>query len=80
MDAEMDPSPFPLPEYRFDQRNEVFKRRTWAEEFVTHGKRLYTQSRSSIRPSLALTQKHIVPKLYPFKNVSQCIEIRAVMP
>ena len=76
----MDPYPFPAPEYRFEHRNDLSKCWTWAEEFVTHGKRLYTQSRSSIRPSLALTQKHIVPKLYPFKNVSQCIEIRAVMP
>ena len=67
MDAEMDPSPFPLPEYRFDQRNEMFKRRTWDEEFVPHGKRLYTQVRSSIGPSLALTQKRIFPKLNPPK-------------
>ena len=69
MDAEMDPSPFPLPEYRFDQRNEMFKRRTWDEEFVPHGKRLYTQSESSIRPSFPLTQKRIVPKFYYSKKV-----------
>ena len=43
MHAEKDPYPFPVPGYRFDQRNEMFKRRTWDEEFVPHGKRLYTQ-------------------------------------
>lgn len=35
--------PFPVPDYRFDQRNEMFKRRTWDEEFIPHGNRLYTQ-------------------------------------
>ena len=83
MDAEMDPSPFPLPEYRFDQRNEMFKRRTWDEEFVPHGKRFYTQDRAFIRTSLALTQKRIFPKLNPskiFLIIDQCVEIRAVMP
>jgi hypothetical protein len=78
MDAEMDPSPFPLPEYRFHQRNEMFKRRTWDEEFISHVKRLYRQVRSFIRPSLALTQKRLFPKLNPSKN-HQCVEIRAVM-
>jgi hypothetical protein len=43
MHAEMDPYPFPVPGYWFDQRNEMFKRRTWDEEFGPHGKRLYTQ-------------------------------------
>jgi hypothetical protein len=59
----MDLSSFRVPEYRFDQRNEMFKRRTWAEEFVPHGKRLYTQVRSFIGPSLAVfgldTKAHI---------------------
>ena len=60
MDAEMDPSPFPLPEYRFDQRNEMFKRRTWDEEFVPHGKRLYTQSQVFHQAVFGLdTQAHI---------------------
>ncbi len=35
--------PFPVPGYRFDQRNEMFKRRTWDEEILPHGNRLYTQ-------------------------------------
>ncbi len=35
--------PFLVPDYRFDQRNEMFKRRTWDEEFFPHGNRLYTQ-------------------------------------
>lgn len=35
--------PFPVPDYRFDQRNEMFKRRTWDEEFIELGNRLYTQ-------------------------------------
>jgi hypothetical protein len=78
----MDLCPFPVPGYRFDQRNEMFKHRTLDEEFVPHGKRLYTQSKSSIRPSLALTQKRIVPKLNPskiFLIIDQRVEIRAVM-
>ncbi len=37
--------PFPVPDYRFDQRNEMFKRRTWDEEFIPHGARLYGQVR-----------------------------------
>ncbi len=35
--------PIEVPNYRFDQRNEMFKRRTWDEEFIPHGERLYTQ-------------------------------------
>lgn len=35
--------PFPVPNDRFDQRNEMFKRRTWDPEFIPHGNRLYTQ-------------------------------------
>lgn len=33
--------PFPVPNYRFDQKNELFKRRTWDEEIRPHGDRLY---------------------------------------
>lgn len=35
--------PFPVPNYRFDQRNEMFKRRTWDEEFIPWGNQLYKQ-------------------------------------
>ena len=35
--------PLPVPDCRFDQRNEMFKRRTWDPEFIPHGNRLYTQ-------------------------------------
>ncbi|RPI74198.1 MAG: reductive dehalogenase [Desulfobacteraceae bacterium] len=35
--------PFALPDYRFDQRNEMFKRRLWDEEFILPGKKLYTE-------------------------------------
>ncbi len=35
--------PFPVPNYRFDQRNEMFKRRTWDEEFIPWGNQLYQQ-------------------------------------
>jgi reductive dehalogenase len=35
--------PFSVPDYRFDQRNEMFKRRTWDEEFIRPGQQLYTQ-------------------------------------
>ena len=35
--------PFPVPDYRFDQRNEMFKRRTWDEKFIPHGTQFYTQ-------------------------------------
>jgi len=33
--------PLPLPDYRYDQRNEMFKRRTWDEKFLPYGNRLY---------------------------------------
>ncbi len=33
--------PFPVPNYRFDQRNEMFKRRTWDEEIRLQGDRFY---------------------------------------
>lgn len=35
--------PFTVPNYRFDQRNEMFKRRTWDKEFIPYGNHLYTQ-------------------------------------
>ena len=36
--------PFPVPDSRFDQRNEMFKRRNWDEEFIPHGNRLYGEA------------------------------------
>ena len=33
--------PLPVPDYRFDQKNEMFKRRIWDEEIRPHGDRLY---------------------------------------
>ena len=35
--------PLEVPDYRFDQKNEMFKRRTWDKEFLPHGNRLYGQ-------------------------------------
>ena len=37
------PLPFPIPDRRFDQRNEMFKRRTWDEKILPHRNRLYGQ-------------------------------------
>lgn len=37
------PLPFQIPDRRFDQRNEMFKRRTWDEKILPHGNRLYGQ-------------------------------------
>lgn len=39
--------PLEVPDYRFDQRNEMFKRRTWDEAILPHGNRLYTQVKYS---------------------------------
>lgn len=33
--------PFQVPDYRFDQKNEMFKRRTWDKEFLPWGEQLY---------------------------------------
>jgi epoxyqueuosine reductase len=33
--------PFPVPDYRFDQKNEVFKRAAWDETMVPHSQRFY---------------------------------------
>ena len=33
--------PFSVPTYQFDQKNEMFKRRTWDEKIRPHGDRLY---------------------------------------
>jgi len=33
--------PFQVPDYRYDQRDEMFKRRTWDPEIKPHGDRLY---------------------------------------
>jgi reductive dehalogenase len=35
--------PFPIPDHRFDQKNEMFKRRNWDKEFLRIGNRLYGQ-------------------------------------
>jgi len=35
--------PFSVPDYRFDQRNEMFKRRTWDKEFIPPGQKFYTE-------------------------------------
>ena len=35
--------PFPVPTVRFDQKNEMFKRRAWDEKILPYGKTLYTQ-------------------------------------
>jgi reductive dehalogenase len=35
--------PIEVPSYRFDQRNEMFKRRTWDEEFFDQSSQFYTQ-------------------------------------
>ncbi len=35
--------PLEVPDYRFDQKNEMFKRRTWDTEFIPHGNKLYGQ-------------------------------------
>lgn len=42
--------PLQVPDYRFDQRNEMFKRRTWDEQFIAHGNRLYGEVRFDDRP------------------------------
>ena len=31
--------PFPVPAYRFDQKNEMFKRSLWDEKMLPHGMR-----------------------------------------
>lgn len=42
--------PMEVPDYRFDQKNEMFKRRTWDESFISHGNRLYGQVKFDSRP------------------------------
>jgi reductive dehalogenase len=41
MISEYSDFPLEVPETPFDQRNEMFKRRTWDESFIAMGKRLY---------------------------------------
>jgi len=36
--------PFPVTIYRFDQKNEMFKRSDWDEEIKPYGKRLYKEA------------------------------------
>ncbi|GAG48752.1 unnamed protein product, partial [marine sediment metagenome] len=38
-------SPFPVATYRFDQRNEMFKRSAWDEKMKPYGQRLYREAR-----------------------------------
>lgn len=38
-------SPFPAATYRFDQRNEIFKRSAWDEKMKPYGRRLYREAR-----------------------------------
>src|SRR3989339_620919 len=35
--------PFPVPTYRFDQKNEMFKRSIWDEKMQSHRKRFYEE-------------------------------------
>jgi len=35
--------PFPVPAYRFDQKNEMFKRSLWDEKMLPHGMRFYRE-------------------------------------
>ena len=42
-DAAAHDFPFPVPDYRFDQRNEMFKRRTWDDHIHSHVDRLYSE-------------------------------------
>lgn len=37
--------PFPVPNYRFDQKNEMFKRALWDEEQLRFGKRFYREAK-----------------------------------
>jgi len=36
--------PFPVPEYRFDQKNEMFKRAAWDEKMQVHAQRFYREA------------------------------------
>ncbi len=59
--------PFPVPNYRFDQRNEMFKRRTWDEEIKPHGDRLYN--------TIKYQDKYGYRKLdYAFRNAAWNME------
>jgi reductive dehalogenase len=42
--------PFPVPDYRYDQRQEMFKRRTWDPDIKPHGDRLYNTVKFQDRP------------------------------
>lgn len=59
--------PFPVPSYRFDQKNEMFKRRTWDPEIKPHGDRLYN--------TIKYQDKYGYRKLdYALRNASWNIE------
>lgn len=42
--------PLDVPDYRFDQRNEMFKRRVWDENIIPHANKLYHQVKFDERP------------------------------
>jgi reductive dehalogenase len=49
IDFSMDPdglrSPFPVPNYRFDQKNDVFKRVRWEEKMIPYGRAYYIEAK-----------------------------------
>jgi len=40
--------PILVPDYRFDQKKEMFKRRIWDKDFIEPGKRLYSEVKYQI--------------------------------
>ena len=42
-DTDLPQFPIEVPDFRFDQRNEMFKRRTWDKEFIDQANQFYTQ-------------------------------------
>jgi epoxyqueuosine reductase len=59
--------PLQVPDYRFDQKNEMFKRRTWDPEIKPHGDRLYT--------TIKFQEKYGYRKLdYALRNAAWNIE------
>jgi hypothetical protein len=40
---------FPVPTYRFDQKNEMFKRSMWDEKFLPAGKRFYREVKYQVK-------------------------------
>jgi hypothetical protein len=59
--------PFPVPTYRFDQKNEMFKRSIWDEKMQAHRKRFYEE--------IVYQQKIGYRKLdYAFRNATWNLE------